>query len=99
MICLSNLIRNCLLGFLAVAMTLGAASAQDGQKMLQESKRKFAQYSLNPSNASSLDEARKLVDQAVSTPEVRGTAKGWMTRGEVYNALVGKDVNRLFSPH
>jgi tetratricopeptide (TPR) repeat protein len=90
--------KKLLFSLLAVALTFGIANAQDGEKTLKKGTRALSLYHMDPSNnASKLEEARELVEEALEDEAVSSAAGGWIARGEVYNALVGKEVNQLLT--
>ena len=93
-----DIMKKLLFSLLAVALTFGIAQAQDGTKSLKKGKRALSLYHMDPSNnASKLEEAREMMDEAFQDSEVQADASAWVARGEVYNAIVGKEVNQLLA--
>lgn len=78
-------------GFLLLA---GIASAQeDGAKIARQAGKALSAYNIDPTaNAAKLDEAKQKIDEALKMPDAQAQAAAWLTKGDVYNTLLMKDM-------
>lgn len=84
--------KNLFLILLTFTLTASVAVAQDAEKDMKKAGKLLGRYHLNPSsNEADLMEAKKLIDQAMSTDAISGDAKAWNTKGDIYTALAAKD--------
>ncbi|MFQ5448789.1 MAG: tetratricopeptide repeat protein, partial [Saprospiraceae bacterium] len=71
-------------------------SQQDPHKALTKAGRALGSYNLDPANnGDKLKEAIDYIGIAAASAETNTKTKTWQTRGEIYNALADKDINRL----
>jgi len=85
------------MGFLLLA---GFAQAQeDGAKLAKQAGKALSAYNIDPTaNAAKLDEARQKIDQALTMPDAQALASAWLTKGDVYNTLLMKDMAKRMIP-
>ena len=81
---------------LAVLFLTGVANAQeDGLKLAKSAGRALTTYNMDPANsAGKLDEAIDKINQAVEKPEAQALGTTWITRGDIYNTRLQRDMNR-----
>jgi tetratricopeptide (TPR) repeat protein len=69
------------------------AQAQEGLKLAKAAGRALTSYNLDPaSNQSKLDEAISKIDDAIKESDAQAVASTWITRGDIYNARLQKDM-------
>lgn len=72
----------------AIVFTSASLLAQDGKKELNNAKKAFSAYSLDPTNnKGKLQEAKTAIDAAIQAADVQATAEGWQKKGEIYNEI------------
>jgi tetratricopeptide (TPR) repeat protein len=88
--------KKVLFSLLALLLAIGYASAQeDGLKLAKNAGKALTSYNIDPSgNAAKLGEAKEKIEQALKTPEAQALGSAWMTKGDVYNTLLQKDLAR-----
>ncbi len=88
-----------LAGFLFAAYF--AAAQDDGPKLAKQAGRALSAYNIDPtSNAAKLDEAKQKIDQALQTSEAQALTSAWITKGDVYNTMLQKDMaKRMIDPN
>jgi len=63
--------------------------AQDGKKALKDATKALSSFNIGGANdGAQLEEAIDAIEVAVKDSEVSATSKAWLTRGEIYNAVV-----------
>lgn len=74
----------------------GIAQAQDdGGKLAKQASKALTTYNIDPNtNAAKLEEAKQKIDQALQTPEGQAQASAWLTKGDVYNTMLQRDMAR-----
>ncbi|MEM0992113.1 MAG: hypothetical protein AAF847_02015 [Bacteroidota bacterium] len=73
----------------AILLVGTTAFAQDGKKALKEAARALNSFNLGgQTDGEKLQEAISAIDVAVEDAEIGKTAKAWITRGKIYNAVV-----------
>ncbi len=80
---------------LAVALftVLSSSAQQDGAALAINAGRALAAYNVDPaSNTTKLEEARNLIEKALKTPEAQSLASAWITKGDIYNTRLQKDI-------
>ncbi len=83
-------------GLFSLFLFVGTANAQDPAKALKKVRGLLSDYNINQvDNSSKLDEAKEMVDLAMSDATVASTYKAWAMKGKVYNELAGRDVMNL----
>jgi len=77
-----------------------AAAQDDGPKLAKQAGRALTAYNIDPANnATKLDEAKQKIDQALQTPEAQAIASAWITKGDIYNTMLQKDMaKRMIDP-
>lgn len=77
-----------------------AAAQDDGPKLAKQAGKALTAYNIDPaSNAAKLDEAKQKIDQALQTPEAQAIASAWITKGDIYNTMLQKDMaKRMIDP-
>lgn len=90
--------KKILISFLSLFLFVGIGiSQEDPGKALKKATRALGSFNLDPSgNAAKLTEASEMIEIAISSDELKGQWKTWQTRGKIYNAIAGKEVNALF---
>jgi predicted Zn-dependent protease len=69
-------------------MVAGTLSAQEGKKALKKANNSYKSYNLAPTkNGDKLQEAIAAIDVATAADDTKGTAKAWITRGNIYNSV------------
>lgn len=88
--------KNSLITLLVVLFFIGSAQAQeDGLKLAKSAGRALTTYNMDPANsAGKLDEAVDKINQAIEKPEALALASTWITRGDIYNTRLQRDMNR-----
>lgn len=83
--------------FLAVGFS---AAQEDGAKLAKSAGKALTSYNIDPSgNSAKLQEAKEKIEQALKTPEAQALSSAWMTKADVYNTLLSKDIaRRQFDP-
>ncbi|MEN0045450.1 MAG: tetratricopeptide repeat protein [Bacteroidota bacterium] len=63
--------------------------AQDGKKALKDATKALSSFKIGgASDGAKLQEAIDAIDMAVKDSEIGATSKAWLSRGEIYNAVV-----------
>ncbi|MBK9337794.1 MAG: hypothetical protein IPM98_15060 [Lewinellaceae bacterium] len=86
---------------LSILMTVGIAQAQEeGSKLAKQAGRALTSYNMDPNgNAGKLEEAKTKIDQALQQADVQANAAAWISKGEIYNTILQRDMaKRMFSP-
>jgi tetratricopeptide (TPR) repeat protein len=85
------------MGFLLLA---GFARAQeDGAKLAKQAGKALSAYNIDPvANAAKLDEAKQKIDEALKMPDAQAQASAWLTKGDIYNTLLMKDMAQRMIP-
>ena len=88
--------KKSLFTLLTIFFAFGFSSAQeDGLKLAKNAGKALTSYNIDPSgNAAKLGEAKEKIEQALKTPEAQALGTAWMTKGDVYNTLLQKDLAR-----
>jgi hypothetical protein len=82
----------------AFFLAINFASAQDGKKMAKEASKALAAFNIAGGNdADKLKEAIAAADQSVKDAEYGKLSKTWITRGEIYNAVVNLFTTQQFT--
>jgi tetratricopeptide (TPR) repeat protein len=85
----------------ALVLNISAAQAQeDPAKLAKQAGKALTSYNIDPQgNAGKLDEAKTKIDEALKAPEVAATSAAWLTKGDVYNTLLQRDlIARTINP-
>ena len=87
-----------LIGFLMAASLVSAQ--EDGAKLAKQAGKALTSYNIDPNNNSKkLDEARAKIDQAIGFSDAQAEASTWITRGDIYNTFLQRDmVKRQINP-
>lgn len=87
-----------LLGFLFLAVY--SQAQEDGVKLAKKAGKALTSYNIDPTNnASKLEEAKTEINQALKTPDAQVVASAWITKGDVYNTFLQRDMaKRLIDP-
>ena len=79
----------------------GNINAQiEPEKALKKASKDLGTYNLDPiANTAKLDEAKTNIDIAITSAPTNTEAKAWITRGQIYNELSGRDLKfKLINP-
>jgi tetratricopeptide (TPR) repeat protein len=80
---------------LAIALftAISSIAQQDGAELAKNAGKALAVYNIDPAgNAAKLEEARNLIEKALKTPVAQRLASAWLTKGDIYNTRLQKDV-------
>ena len=90
--------RKVVLGLIAFSLVAISLNAQeDPGKAYKTATRDLSTYNLDPqNNMAKLQEAKSAIDVAITGDEEKMDARVWNSRAEIYNALVGTEVNKLY---
>lgn len=88
-----------LFGFLF--LTAFAQAQEDGAKLAKQAGKALTSYNIDPTNnAAKLDEAKAKIDQALQIADAQAIASAWITKGDIYNTFLQRDmVKRQFDPN
>lgn len=77
-------------------LTVAFAQAQeDAGKLAKQAGRALTSYNIDPSsNGNKLEEAKTKIDQALNDAEVQANPASWITKGEIYNTILQRDMAR-----
>ncbi len=83
-----------------VFITIAAQAQDDGPKLAKQAGKALTTYNIDPkTNAAKLDEAKQKIDDALKTPEAQAIASAWITKGDIYNTILQKDMGmRVIDP-
>jgi len=88
--------KKLILSLVMLTVFSSAIFAQDdAKKSLKKAAKALSAYNLDNTAADKLMEAAAAADMAVKGAELGKTAKPWLTRGEIYNAIVNKEFLEL----
>ena len=87
-----------LLGFLFLATYTQAQ--EEGAKLAKQAGKALTSYNIDPTNnAAKLEEAKTKINQALQFPDAQALSSAWITKGEIYNTTLQRDmVKRQFTP-
>lgn len=84
--------------FILTALLFAGAIAQaqdEGAKLAKSAGKALTSYNIDPSsNSAKLEEAKQKIDQAIQHPDFQTLASGWITRGDIYNTILSRDMAR-----
>lgn len=88
-----------LAAFLATNLVVIAQDV-DGEKLAKSAGKALTSYNIDPqNNASKLEEAKTKIEEALSTPSGKALPAAWITKGDVYNTLLQRDLaQRMINP-
>lgn len=76
-------------------ITLAAQAQEDGAKLAKQAGKALTSYNIDQaSNAAKLDEAKQKIDQALQMPDAQALASAWITKGDIYNTILQRDMAR-----
>lgn len=89
--------KKLLFSLLSFLLVIGVAVGQeDPAKALKKAARAMGSYNLDPTNnGGKLDEAKEMIDIASADGTVAGQVKTWQTKGDIYAAMLQKDMSQL----
>lgn len=78
-----------------------AMAQEDGAKLAKKAGRALTTYNIDPANnGAKLDEAKSEINQALEQAEVQANAAAWITKGDIYNTILQKEmVRRQLDPN
>lgn len=94
--------KKMLFAFASLFIAAQVAVAQDdGGKLAKQAGRSLAAYNIDPANnAAKLEEAKQKIDKALETAEAQAMASAWITKGDIYNTMLQKDMaKRMIDPN
>jgi tetratricopeptide (TPR) repeat protein len=78
--------------FLAVGFS---AAQEEGAKLAKGAGKALTSYNIDPSgNSGKLNEAKDKIEQALKLPDAQALSSAWLTKAEIYNTLLQKDLAR-----
>lgn len=78
-------------------MTAFAVAQGEGANLAKSAGKALTSYNIDPvSNAGKLEEAKTIINQALQYPEAQALASAWITKGDIYLALLEKDLAKRF---
>ena len=84
-------------GFLFI--TLVALAQEDGSNLAKQAGEALTSYHIDPTaNAAKLDEAKQKIDQALQLADAQAVAPAWITKGDIYNSLLQRDMAKRLIP-
>lgn len=88
--------KNVLFPLLAFFLAVGYSTAQeDGAKLAKSAGKALTSYNIDPAgNSAKLAEAKEKIEQALKLPDAQALSSAWLTKGDVYNTLLQKDMAR-----
>lgn len=93
--------KRILLQFILISVFTGIMYAQiEPEKALKKASKDLGTYNLDPiANTAKLDEAKTNIDIAVANAPTNTEAKSFITKGQIYNELSGRDLKfKLINP-
>ena len=93
--------KKVLFSLLGLFMLVQITNAQDdGGKLAKQAGKALTNYNIDPTNnAAKLDEAKQKIDQAIQTAEAQAMVSAWVTRGDIYNTILQRDMaKRMIDP-
>lgn len=86
-----------LLGCLFI--TVNAEAQGEGANLAKAAGKALTSYNIDPpNNEAKLDEAKTKINQALQYPEAQALASAWITKGDIYNTFLQRDmVKRQFN--
>lgn len=90
-----------LFALIGIFITNGLLQAQDdGAKLAKQAGKALAAYNIDPTtNSGKLEEAKQKIDQALQLPDAQAQASAWITKGDIYNTLLQRDMaKRMIDP-
>ena len=80
--------KKLVLGLLSLLLIAGTLTAQEGKKALKKAINASRAYNLSPTdNGEKLQEAMTAIETATTAEDTKGTAKAWLTKGDIYNSI------------
>ena len=76
-------------------ITFTAAAQEDGAKLAKSAGKALTSYNIDPAgNSAKLDEAKQKIDQAIQLPDAQAVPQAWITKGDIYNTILQRDMGR-----
>jgi tetratricopeptide (TPR) repeat protein len=88
-----------LAGFLMSA-NLASAQPDEGAKLAKGAGKALTSYNMDPAgNTAKLEEAKQKIEEALKLPDAQAIASAWITKGDIYNTLLNRDLaKRMIDP-
>lgn len=89
--------KKTLIALVAIVCSLTLAQAQEGgEKLAKSAGKALTSYNIDPQNNSAkLEEAKAKINEALQFPDAQALASAWLTKGDVYNTILSKDVQMM----
>ena len=86
--------KKTLIALAVLAGSLTAVQAQEsGEKLAKSAGKALTSYNIDPANnAAKLEEAKNKINEALQFPDAQAMASAWLTKGDIYNTLVTRDM-------
>lgn len=89
--------KSFLLLFSILILVAGAEAQDDPGKLAKQAGKALTSYNIDPSgNSDKLQEAKTKIDKALEDAEVQSKAGNWITKGEIYNTILQRDMGQRF---
>lgn len=84
----------------ALLLTFSATAQESGDKLAKQARKALVSYNIDPANnKDKLDEAKQKIDAALALPDAQAMASAWITKGDIYNTILQKDMGmRALNP-
>ena len=74
-------------------MAAFSQAQEEGVKLAKQAGKALTSYNIDPTNnAAKLEEAKNKINQALQLPDAQAIASAWLTKGDVYNTLLQRDM-------
>ena len=74
-------------------MAAFSQAQEEGVKLAKQAGKALTSYNIDPTNnAAKLEEAKTKINQALQMPDAQALASAWLTKGDVYNTLLQRDM-------
>ncbi len=82
-------------------ITFAATAQEDGAKLAKQAGKALTSYNIDPAgNSGKLEEAKQKIDAALQLPDAQALASAWLSKGEIYNTTLQRDMaKRQFDPN
>lgn len=82
-------------------LSLGLSAQIEPEKALKKASRELGTYNLDQiANTAKLDEAKSNIEIATTNEPTQGMASAWITKGQIYNEICGRDLrNKMMDPN
>jgi tetratricopeptide (TPR) repeat protein len=88
--------KKVLFSLFALLFAASISTAQEeGKKLAKKAGKALTSYNIDPSgNSAKLAEAKETIEEALKLPDGQTLASAWLTKGDIYNTMLQKDLAR-----